>query len=84
MIGRIMTANTMATVRMVRPVPETGGAKIGIQPRVSTIHASTVERRNGDRTKTPHRPKTTLGMAASSSIMKVSGIATRRGASSAR
>ena len=33
MIGRIMTASTMATVRMVRPVPETGGAKSGNQPR---------------------------------------------------
>ena len=36
MIGRIMTASTIATVRMVRPVPETGGAKSGIQPRFST------------------------------------------------
>ena len=34
--------------------------------------------------KTPHSPKTTLGMAASSSIMNVRGIDRRRGASSAR
>ena len=35
MIGRIMTASTMATVRIVRPVPETGPLKSGNQPRFS-------------------------------------------------
>ena len=34
--------------------------------------------------KTPHRPITTLGIAASSSIVNVSGVASRRGASSDR
>ncbi len=43
-----------------------------------------MSRRNGLSTKTPHRPITTLGIAASSSIVKVSGIATRRGANSER
>ena len=41
-------------------------------------------RRNGLRRKTPHRPMTTLGIAASSSTRKPTGTATRRGASSAR
>ncbi len=36
MMGRIMTASTIATVRIVRPVPETGGANSGIQPRLVT------------------------------------------------
>ena len=35
MIGMTMTASTMATVRMVRPVPETGPAKSGNQPKMS-------------------------------------------------
>ncbi len=34
-IGRIMTARTTATVKIVRPVPETGPAKSGNQPNVS-------------------------------------------------
>ena len=48
------------------------------------MNGSTVEPRNGLRTKTPHSPMTTLGIAASSSMRNVSGIATRRLASSAR
>ena len=40
--------------------------------------------RIGLRTKTPHRPMTTLGIAARSSTRKLIGSATRRGASSAR
>ncbi len=48
MIGRIMTASTMPTVRMVRPVPETvaipdpardAGAKSGNQPTFSASQA---------------------------------------------
>ena len=39
MIGRIITASTMATVKIVRPVPETGPAKRGMNPRVSASHA---------------------------------------------
>ena len=37
MMGKIMTAKTMATVSTVRPVPETGPAKMGIQPKLSTM-----------------------------------------------
>ena len=55
-----------------------------MKPSVSAIQDSTVSRRNGARTKTPHRPKTTLGIAASNSIMKISGVARRPGAISAR
>ena len=33
MIGMTMTASTSAAVRMVRPVPEIGGANNGNQPR---------------------------------------------------
>ena len=40
--------------------------------------------RNGIRMKMPHRPYTTLGMAARSSIRKVAGVRIQRGASSDR
>ena len=43
-------------------------------PSVPAIHSSTVSRRIGLRTKTPHRPMTTLGIAARSSTRKLSGI----------
>ena len=82
MVGRIIRVRITPAVN--RPTPNGGPAKIGIQPRVSTTHASTVLDRNGPRTNTPHSPNTTDGIAASSSMVNVSGMATRRGASSAR
>ena len=39
MIGRIITASTMATVKTVRPVPETGPANSGMNPRVPVSQA---------------------------------------------
>ena len=39
MIGSTITASTIATVRMVRPVPDTGGANSGNQPKLSTSHS---------------------------------------------
>ena len=82
MVGRIMIARM--TPALNRPTPYVGPPRNGIQPKTDTIQASTVSRRNGARTKTPHSPMTTLGMAASNSITKVSGVASRRGASSDR
>ncbi len=69
---------------MKRPVANAGPEKIGIQPSVATIHDEIVAFRTGPRMKTPHRPMTTLGIAARSSTTNVSGTPTRRGAYSAR
>ena len=51
----IMTASTMATVRIVRPVPDTGGAKRGNQPMfsVSQMYTGTMA---GASTPMPQRP----------------------------
>ena len=39
MMGSTITAKTIATVRMVRPVPDTGGVNSGNQPKLSTSHS---------------------------------------------
>ena len=82
MVGTIMIART--TLALNSPIPNTGPLKIGMKPSAPTSHFSTVSRRKGLRTNTPHRPTTTLGMAASSSTRNVSGTDSQRGASSAR
>jgi hypothetical protein len=81
-VGRIMIARI--TPAAPRPTPKLGPWKKGSQPSVAMSQESTVSRRNGLSTKMPHSPITTLGIAASSSIVNVSGIATRRGANSDR
>jgi hypothetical protein len=81
-VGRIMIARITPAAKS--PIPNAGPAKIGIHPNVSTMNDSTVALRNGLRTKTPHRPMTTLGIAARSSMTKVRGTEMRRGAYSDR
>ena len=54
-IGKIITASTTATVRMVRPVPEAGPAKSGMKPRCSVSQTKT-GCRAGASTPMPHRP----------------------------
>ncbi len=61
-----MIASTTPAVKTPSPVVD-GAPKIGIQPSTSCSAGSTVERRNGARTKIPQRPRITLGIAASSS-----------------
>ena len=81
-VGRIMIARI--TPALNSPIPKAGPEKTWMNPSRCTIAASTVSRRSGLRTNTPHRPTTTLGMAASSSIRNVNGMASHGGASSAR
>ena len=81
-VGRIMIARMTPAAKS--PIPNAGPLKIGIQPKLSTMNDSTVTLRNGPRTKTPQRPMTTEGIAASSSMTKVSGTEIRLGAYSAR
>ena len=82
-VGRIMIARITPAAN--RPMPSGGPSNSEIRlPMVLEIQVSTVPRSSGERTNTPHRPMTTDGIAAISSTMNVSGIATRRGASSAR
>ncbi len=82
-VGMIMIARMTLAAKI--PTPKVGPAKNGMYwPIVLAIQSSTVFRNVGLRTKTPHRPMTTLGIAASSSIRKLTGTAIRRSASSAR
>ena len=79
MMGIIITASTTATVRIVRPVPETGPAKNGSQPRLSFSQAKD-GCRSGASTVMPQSPNTTEGTAASRSMMYPRPWAMRRGA----
>ena len=54
-IGKIITASTTATVRMVRPVPDAGPANSGMNPRCS-VSQTKLGCRAGARTPMPHRP----------------------------
>ena len=67
MIGRIMIASTTPAVSIVRPVADGGPgeerqeAEVVVQPLwIGTMY--------GARTRPPHRPNTTDGIAASRSI----------------
>jgi hypothetical protein len=55
MIGRIITASTIPTVNIVRPLVEAGPAKKGRKPRVSAAH-SWKGTRVGARTARPQKP----------------------------
>ena len=68
MIGTTITARTIAAVKIVRPVLDTGPAKSGNQPMFSTSQAYT-GCTAGASTMMPQRPKTTDGTAASRSTM---------------
>ena len=48
MIGRIITASTTPTTSMVRPVTDAGPSKSGIQPRCSSSHSITADRRRAE------------------------------------
>jgi hypothetical protein len=76
MIGKIIIVKTMAAGNI--PGPPGGVLKIGSQPNVLLSHRPSGNRR-GIRTKMPHRPYTTLGIAAKSSTMKISGVRTAKG-----
>ena len=84
-------AHTVGTIMMARmtpavssEVPKIGPENSGTKPKCASKNGSARSRKTGDSTKRPHSPKTTLGTAASNSIKKLNGRATRRGAKSAR
>ena len=82
-VGRIMSVRITPAVNS--PTPYGGPAKIGIQPSAPMMPGSTVEARNGPRMNTPHRPiDDATGSPRAARRRTSSGIATRRGASSAR
>ena len=66
-VGRTMIANTMAAGSSPGPLNEV--PKNGMKPRCSLSQLA-AGRMVGITTKIPHRPNTTLGMAASISMMR--------------
>src|SRR5579863_433707 len=81
-VGRIINAKMIPPVS--RPTPRIGPEKSGVQPRTCCNAGPNVVRMNGESTNRPHKPYTTLGTAASSSIKNESGCPSHRGAKSAR
>ena len=78
MIGSTMIASTRLPSRIERPNGPSP-PKSGIQPKYWL--SQTEKSRTGSmKTSRPQRPKTTLGTAASRSMTKPSGVASRRGA----
>ena len=65
-VGRIMMANTSAAGKS--PGPPREEPKNGIQPKVSLSQLA-IGRIAGITTKMPHRPNTTLGIAANMSMI---------------
>src|SRR5258705_5793322 len=65
-----MTARTSPAASI--PTPSGGPEKSGVARMDSGVHVSSM-RTNGTSTKMPHRPYTIEGMAASSSVRKISG-----------
>ena len=56
MIGRIITASTMAAVMIVRPDDDAGPLKSGMKPRLSSSHGYTLRARIGASTLMPQMP----------------------------
>ena len=82
-IGRIMIVSTTIAVKTLEPVVD-GGPKSGMKPSALWSAGSTWSRSIGPSTRIPHRPMTTLGIAASVSTSAVTGPRSQRGASSVR
>jgi hypothetical protein len=80
MIGKIITANTTATVIIVRPDAAAGPLNNGMNPTLSSNHGYTLRANTGANTNDPHNPYTTLGTAANRSMKYPNGAANRRGA----
>ena len=81
-IGMIMIVSTSAAGRI--PACDGSPEKIGRKPATSCSHGSRWSRTHGPSTRMPHSPRTTLGIAASSSTIVAIGAAIRRGAISVR
>lgn len=71
MIGKIIIVNTIAAGNI--PGPVSGVLKIGSQPKTELSHPP-IGLRMGITTKIPHKPYTTLGIAAKSSIKNTSTV----------
>ncbi len=82
MIGRIMIARITPAASM--PMPKLGPEKSVVHPSVFASTGFTCSRSSGTSTNTAHNPYTTLGIAASSSVMKASGERSQRGHISVR
>ena len=81
-IGMIMIVSTSAAGSI--PACDGSPEKSGHQPRKLCSHGSSVSRTHGPKTRMPQSPRTTLGIAASSSTSVAIGAAARRGAISVR
>jgi hypothetical protein len=79
MIGRIIAARTTPTVRMTRGGEAAGPANSGTQPNVPASHCHAGSSRGASQ-MAPHRPYTTLGIAARRSTRYPRLAARRRGA----
>ena len=82
MIGRSMIARI--TPPASSPIPYAGPLNSGSRPNAPASAGSTTRRSQGAITKTPHRPRMTLGMDARSSMTNERVVNTARGAISAR
>ena len=85
-IGKIMIAKRKPARNTLSAAGDSGSSeRKGMKrPNDDAIHHSMVSRSRFERSPAAHRPKTTEGIAAISSTMKVSGAETRGGANSTR
>src|SRR5260370_20483992 len=84
MNGSTMMARMRDAARISLPFGGASNRKNFDRRGFSLIGVSTCFTSQGERTKRPQRPYTTLGIAASSSIKNETGLRSQRGASSAR
>ena len=81
-VGRIMMASTMPAGK--KPMPMGAPWNSGRKPNQRCSAGSTISRRIGTSTMSPHSPNTTEGMAARISTKKVTKRRTRAGDISVR